>query len=478
MKVKLFIILISILFTACASNEASNNANDDFAETESVSTTEIERPYIPADTNYDGYDFIILAPSYNYGYEGNDVYAGEENGDPLNDAVYRRNRMVESLLNIEINVSLPGDTNEVMQTAKKVVLAGSAEFDAIVTSNERQLDLVQAKCLENFYKIPNIDLTKNWWDQKSVDELSYKKSKLYYVCGDINYWDDYGMYCLLFNKHLFEEYDIEYPYEQVKRGEWTFDAFSTLIKDFGRDLNGDGIMNDQDLWGFADNQGGVWHFLGGFAEKAVTVNNAGEFVLNQGSERFIQSVLKSAELCMEKNNSFIQNHEYTIEVFRNGHALFHCGAVIFVRQFRDMENDFGIIPMPKYDLNQEEYRSFVNGTPALAYSVPTTNTDLKRTGMILEVMAGYSTDTITPAIIDVTLMSKFVRDEESAEMLPIIFSGKTYDFVTDYYWGNLYSIYCTVTVNGAGNFVSSLEREIAKVQVDMDKTIAILEEIN
>ena len=50
MKVKLFIILISILFTACASNEASNNANDDFAETESVSTTEIERPYIPDGT--------------------------------------------------------------------------------------------------------------------------------------------------------------------------------------------------------------------------------------------------------------------------------------------------------------------------------------------------------------------------------------------------------------------------------------------
>ena len=76
--------------------------------------------------------------------------------------------------------------------------------------------------------------------------------------------------------------------------------------------------------------------------------------------------------------------------------------------------------------------------------MPITCRDTELTGVTLEAMAYGSTTTLTPAYYDNALKTRYVRDEESGDMLDIIFATRVYDlgFISD--WG------------GAGNLISNL----------------------
>jgi len=499
------ILFVTIMFSCNTDTETKNNGvlpdgdnagqnNGDNIE-EPATEPPVERPNIPDGTDYGGYEFKVLVPKAFQGTNSDfaEVYAEEENGDTLNDAIYKRNRIVEDLLNVKITVVVGSEWHGMTNSVKKSVQAGDDDFSAI--DGAYQPPLAYAGCLENLYNAPNMDLSKAWWDQCMIETLSYKKSKLYYISGDIQYYDKYGTACILFNKRLFADNGFDYPYEKVRTGAWTLDEFSQLVKNFGRDLNGDGKMDENDQWGLTENSGAALRVLFGCGERIINLDNDGAPSLGAISERHIQAVMNIGEMLSDKNAVLIADSgqlkhisdPYTdgvYKVFRNGQALFLGSQIVEVAKFRDMEDDFGVVPYPKLDANQKDYQSWTvsygNGS---AYSIPVSNTDLGRTGMILETMAGYSSDTVIPALIDVSLKSKFARDEESAEMLELIFKTKTYDYALEYGWGagvwnGLYGEYSQLTLKGSDTFVSSIEKQTSKAEQDMEKFINTFDEMN
>jgi hypothetical protein len=125
-----------------------------------------------------------------------------------------------------------------------------------------------------------------------------------------------------------------------------------------------------------------------------------------------------------------------------------------------MEQDFGVLPYPKYTEEQEHYYSSYNTVWGTSYGIPVTNMELDRTGWILEVMGYYSTDTIYPATIEKNILTKTVRDEESADMLNLLFNNKFYELGQ---WGtSVYGNLCTMAQTGNNNFASSM-KVISKV---------------
>ncbi|MBQ2707542.1 MAG: hypothetical protein IJF67_04700, partial [Clostridia bacterium] len=60
--------------------------------------------------------------------------------------------------------------------------------------------------------------------------------------------------------------------------------------------------------------------------------------------------------------------------------------------------------------------------------------------LILEAFAAKSMELVTPAFYDVTLTGKTIRDEDSAEMLEIIYGSKIYDIGYFFQWGDLTNI--------------------------------------
>ena len=109
-------------------------------------------------------------------------------------------------------------------------------------------------------------------------------------------------------------------------------------------------------------------------------------------------------------------------VFDEGRSLFLLGYLRAVERLRGMETDFGILPMPKLDEHQSEYGHWVHGC---ALAIPAFHDDvtLDRIGFMLEAIAAESRYTVIPAYYDVQLTRKFARDDESREMLDIIFNS-------------------------------------------------------
>jgi len=166
--------------------------------------------------------------------------------------------------------------------------------------------------------------------------------------------------------------------------------------------------------------------VGVFPSLGKDENDMLEF--NMNTEKNVEKLIRIAT--MVYNNEGFLNKKATgtnsggLEVFKSGRALFYNEVVSVVGSLRDMEDDFGIIPGPKYDEAQTEYYS-LGGNPYFML-VPVCAPDLDKTGLMMEALAYESVGIIDVAFYDTYLSTKTTRDEESSAMLDIIFGNLTY----------------------------------------------------
>ena len=80
-----------------------------------------------------------------------------------------------------------------------------------------------------------------------------------------------------------------------------------------------------------------------------------------------------------------------------------------------MDNDFGVLPAPKYDEAQENYQNVIDAGKFMV--IPKTVQDLDRTGVILESLSYEGYKSVISAYYDTMLKNKLMRDEDSIEML-------------------------------------------------------------
>jgi len=166
--------------------------------------------------------------------------------------------------------------------------------------------------------------------------------------------------------------------------------------------------------------------------------------------------------------------EYQLEMLNEKRALFAYVGMDRVTELRNFDCNFGILPNPKFDETQTEYYNEVHPWCSTAISIPTSSPDLERTGIILEALTGESYYTLLPAYYDISLKNKFMRDEESGQMLDLIFSTKCYDLGAIFDWGGMFTnLLATLPLNKTNNtdFVSAYEKIMPKIQTDMQKAI-------
>ncbi len=200
-------------------------------------------------------------------------------------------------------------------------------------------------------------------------------------------------------------------------------------------------MDENDRWGFACNR--YTHtipFLYAADMKMVYRDEDGFPSQFNESEKLFDLYSKVYKFINESGNAYICNGgKFSLKNesdFPSGKALFMTSWIGYAANLRDMEADFGIIPYPKWDKEQETYPSFyLDRTDA--FLVPIT-TDLEFTGTITEALAAESYEQVIPAFYEKTLYGKLIRDEESRDMLDIILRNASYDFayIFAYYFGD------------------------------------------
>jgi hypothetical protein len=115
------------------------------------------------------------------------------------------------------------------------------------------------------------------------------------------------------------------------------------------------------------------------------------------------------------------------DVFSEGRALFSVLTLKLISQYlSDMEDSYGILPIPKYDTYQKEYMSFVNGSTGLVMVAKNTE-DVDFVGAVMDGMAAYNYSHVTPNMFQVVTKLQVAQDPESARMVDLVIRNRVFD---------------------------------------------------
>ena len=170
-------------------------------------------------------------------------------------------------------------------------------------------------------------------------------------------------------------------------------------------------------------------------------------------------------------------------MYQSDKALFYYGELHAVATMRDMNSDFGIMPMPKYDEAQAGYHHCVNPDVAATYVIPKDNLDYEKTGYIMDALGAESKNELTPAYYDISLRGKVnlkgkvSRDEESTQSLDIIISSIKYDI--GYLAGlDISSMLNTMADAYNTDLASQYARQTKVIQKNLDRMLTKFEALN
>ena len=494
MKMKLTALLFAALMlcgsvtqlTACggAGDNSGSNATDGAvttggADTAAAAEDNLYHADIPADINYGGAAFnIVTYDESNATWYDVDFAATEETGDTLNDAAFRRMITVEQLLNIDI-VACPssGYGNDLI---KKSVMAGDGAYDCGFVNTRAATTLAESGYLLDLKAIDTLDINADWWDQNAVNDLTIG-GKLFMVTGDISIMYKKSIGVLLFNKQLLSDNDLENPYDLVKEMKWTIDKFNEMASTVSADVNGDGQYDLSDKYGLLYYCDMIALGLVGGGTKFTTKDADDYPQLTFYNDRTLDIFEKYTEVMYNPQLSISwsklgKSNDDIIAMFQDNRGLFNFNEFHAIENMRKMDTAFGILPMPLYDESQERYYHIINPHVAAMLLVPKDCKDTERVGYVLDALGAESKNVLTPAYYDQYLKSKGTRDNDSEEMLDIIFGSMTYDIGYLYDFGGIGGMTLTMVNGYKDDLASQYAKYESKAVNAIEKAVTAYQE--
>ena len=483
------VLLASMLTTfaaGCGSDAGDSNdtttsggstASDTTTAEETTSGKVIDVPDVQNE-DYGGRDFNILYMTNN-SYRAHDLYFfadAEDTGDVLSNAIYERNSAVEEALNIKIK-GLGVDFDDIYKELKKVASAGDDVYDLTLTHTFSYLtSIISDGLLYDWNQIPNVDMTKNYWNQNMDKTLAIDGvlpvAKSDYMPPEV--------YTVTFNKKIHDDYQLEDYYQLVRDGKWTLDKFISEVGKVSEDVNGDGTFDANDKYGLGTILDANFQaFLNSCGMFAVT-KDGDSLTVTPPSEKLVGMVDKLYNMLYTGHSAYYYTYadkNTSKELsFSKGRTLFSLENINDIELLRNMDDDFGLLPYPKYDEEQEDYYSLgMSGYIA----VPISAGDIDLTGKAAELLSYQSAKIFLPVFYDTLLGNKYIRDDESAEMLNIMFDGMVFDYAMVYGgWNQIsYGVYLMLA-NKTNDVMSYYEKNTKSVQSTYDKMAKVFAKYN
>lgn len=436
---KLFTVLIAGLllissFASCSENDSDQEKSETtvLAASSDVQTLPEETRetlYLP-DKTFGGRTFTVLVPTQlNY-----DFCSNEYNGESVNDAVYVRNIQLETQFDIKFNFFSEDDswTNRAKYNDKirASVHSGAGEYDLVSGVISCVIPATGEGLFLDVSELEHINLDKVWWVKDLFDDLSIN-GRLYATVGDglLSLYKQLNvMYC---NTDLLEKYTTDIDiYQIVREGLWTIDKMAEIGANVRADTNGDSKMDPlTDTFGFVSINVPNRSWPSAFGVKVIERDLEGNLGFTDLSERFLDTYNKLYNIFSVNDNFWVDPSATNKPdiYFSEGRALFLLSYLNATETLKSMSDDYCIIPMPKYDTNQESYHTQV-GTSSAMFFVPSDVKDSELTSMVCEALCYYNHFDVVPVYYDDGLKAKYARDENVIDMLDIIRDSATLSF--------------------------------------------------
>ena len=429
MKKIIFLIWVLLIFVSCGNGSVTDSETSSIPREEELDTA--VKDSLPAGLNFGGQTLNL----FTFAAGNSDFYAKEETGDLINDEKYRSYTKIEERLNMKLNFirdDSEWNENGPITKIRASVLAGDHTYDLINTWNTKLSSLSVEGLFMNMYDVPYVNFSEPWWNKSILKELTVKE-KLYVAAGDANY-NIYGNTNSVFlNKKFMRDYEIPNLYDVVFEGKWTLDYMSELIRSLYVDLNGDGVAD-------FDDQYGIIHITYNSSIMMMSSTNAHLIKIVDDYPRLDPDHEKLTTLVEKVYNQFYINpgtylldqgntpyHTWHIDKLKNGETLLLPTNISNSNFLRDMDDDFGIIPFPKFDEREDQYYSYVYYIAAVLV-IPVNCNKTELVGAFMEASACDAYNYLIPLYFDTVMNVKILRDEETSEMIKIIRNSAYFSF--------------------------------------------------
>lgn len=434
----LALVTVGLLAVGCGNtfseNPEASNSGQDGAGTEATPTGKYDSEGYLMDEIPDGLNFnqsvrIVISES-----QKNQVAPSEDSTDVISAAIVDRNLTVEDRLGIEIEF-LPiaagwNDRATFCQTIKAASQAGDA-YDALCVYNPFPGALASAGLLENLGDTQYIDLNGPWWPSSFTSEVVIDNT-LFSLVESSSKGTLRNMHGVFFNNALIEDLNLESPYDLVAKNEWTFANMMALIKDTWSDKNNNGVKDKDDSFGVVTGtQAKIESWFFGMGYKYCIKNENGELDLKMRDVYYMVEWIDVFTAAAATNDFLLYE--------QNGHTktFFSNNAVLYMTSLQLVENginngiefDYGVVPIPKKDENQERYLTNIANSHD-SWCIPMNVKNIDLSSAILECMASEAYRQIAPVYFEQCIKLRYAPDERLAEMYDLIRDGIVFDFTS------------------------------------------------
>ncbi|MBQ7301827.1 MAG: hypothetical protein IJW77_18515 [Clostridia bacterium] len=480
-------LLLAALLISCGDSTktaADTTSTVTTPVTEATETTVDDgRLPAPAIVDMNGAELRILnSTPESFNWATTTILVEEADGDILNDALFNRERTVEELYNCSI-VEVPEANADMEKKIPNAVAAGDKYFDTAMLFDARVSTILLKDCLMSWDEIKSLDLSNPWWDNAATAEYNFGGIQAA-VSGAYSLYNYSTRHVYVFNNKMMAELDVDDDiYEMVREGKWTVDEMYRLGEMAVSDLNGDGVMKEtDDRYGIIGTP--TRHYsalLMGSDVRYIDRDKDGALYFAIDGNEYAQSVMAKFVALDLANKDIFTNKLADINVdvdtvFTDGRAMFCAAYVGEAAKMRGLEFDIGFVPAPKFDEGQESYHSLVEGGAQSILPRMLDEDDLTRVGTILDAFAYYSYYESIPAYIDVLLMGKVARNEDSEEMLQLVFDTSAYDLGTgiwsadtkNKYVSTIFEVSKTDIASRTEKITSGIEKQLEKFMTALD----------
>ena len=448
--VRIFSLLLALLmvaacFVACKKDE--ENGGEGGSQTQGGTVATVEGEYVsklPEEMDWGGEEYLVLGQSTasNPAWYTFEIAREELPDDVVGKAVWERNDAIKNKYNLIVTEELVSMSYSHIQT-----FYGSNEdkYDMVMYQLEGLFPHIQDGYLHDLTTVNYLDFDHPTWNDYTNEQITFGTA-LYATSSDFNLQNKAQLYCLKYNREMARDAGDGYLEDLVKNNEWTFDKYAELAKAYAADTGGDGTKGDYetDTFGIVGDQ---WSFLiysTGAGYRASTVVDGK--VQMAGAGDHILSILENVgDFFFESQSSFITESIKPLDygrsgvIYKDGRALCCISSVAGIDP-EAVNFEEGILPVPKYDSNQEKFYSQVNPKYSSLCAIPMTVVDTDLAGFGLEVLAEYSTDTTYEAYIETKCKLQDSFDQRMSDMFEIVFENPVYDLVIVGDFGNFRDI--------------------------------------
>lgn len=496
MTKKLLVLLLCLAMlvsiTACTPQDTtSETPSADGGSTESSEVSDDGNPKFPFEAKkYDTTIRILCVAQERHTY-GELQFVPDEDSSfgQISDAVAARNDIIEEKYGIKFEV-VPSTTPQTeLELAMKSASGSDMPFELV--SNTVCTMLPYAT--ENYFLPLNdvLHLENEWWDQNAIETLAVTDD-IYFVAGDCMVTDDEYCYCILYNKDIYEqnqEIKAQFGdlYQLVDDGKWIYDALYTMAKAVTQpDENGKlGTVNC--TYGLLSDGYSTEMIVLGSGSTTARKIGKGNFEISIGERTAVDAFGKVFEICTDTGATILvdkvpESWEGIANMFISGRGLFKTSVVQSISDIKsdtaEKKVNFGVLPMPKYTVEQENYYSGINVYQTEVMAIPSFNNKgatLEATACALEALGYYSRysagESVSHAYYETTLKSQAMPDEEDERMLDMVVSNRLYDIGTIYNWGDIIQVWASIIRSGNNTLSSQLDSVKTKAETAMNETI-------